>query len=748
MNAVPFARWVASIVLVAAAVVSSSPAPAQAVDAARGPAAEALPAKLPAPLTKDAIRELVSRLSDTEVRRLLIDQLDRGAALPADAGADLAGIVGAVDSRAGDLRARGAELFAAAGRLPAAARNVVARLTERGGAMHLLVLAVGLLAMVGVGWALERLYRRLVGTSRGALVQAADEALAEQASRIALRVVLETVGLALFAAGGLGLFFALYQGHAPSRTVVLTAFFAVLIYRGVALTSRFLLAPHSAGDRLLPFDDAAARLLHSGVLRFTLLLVIFAGAANIFAALGGDPAVADLLRLASTVVLVASLLETTWRARGPIGALIARSAGGGPSVRLLGEIWPVLATLLFVVIASARAMEILEGKSEFSGIGVFTLLVLIALPIIDMALCRVLHAAVRKGQAAAVEGRTAALVSYEPLLRRAIHIVVTVLGFLVLAGVWDLDLFALAQKGLGERISSALVGIAIVLLLAYILWEATRTAVERRMSEEAEIDSDHPASRLRTLLPLLRITLQIAILVMATLSILAALGVDILPLLAGASIVGVAIGFGSQTLVRDVVSGAFFLMDDSFRLGEYLEVGDAKGRVEKITVRSLFLRHHRGALNILPYGEIKRLRNNSRDWMIMVMEFRLTYDTDLKKVKKILKKIGEELAADPDYGPDMLQPLKSQGVMSTEDSALVVRAKYMAKPGTAPFMIRRAAYDRILKAFAEEGIKFAHRQVTVYVPPTDDEESDDKARAAAGAAVAAALPAAAGKPAA
>ena len=138
---------------------------------------------------------------------------------------------------------------------------------------------------------------------------------------------------------------------------------------------------------------------------------------------------------------------------------------------------------------------------------------------------------------------------------------------------------------------------------------------------------------------------------MATMSVLAALGVDILPLLAGASVVGVAIGFGSQTLVRDIVSGAFFLMDDAFRLGEYIEVGDAKGRVEKINVRSLFLRHHRGALNILPYGEIKRLRNTSRDWMIMVMDFRLTYDTNLMTVKKIMKQIGDEIAADPNWRP-------------------------------------------------------------------------------------------------
>ena len=94
------------------------------------------------------------------------------------------------------------------------------------------------------------------------------------------------------------------------------------------------------------------------------------------------------------------------------------------------------------------------------------------------------------------------------------------------------------------------------------------------------------------------------------------------------------------------------------------------------------------------------------------MEFRLTYDTNIQQVKKIMKKIGEEMAADPDYATDMLQPLKSQGVLATEDSAIVVRAKFTAKPGGNSFVIRRVAYDKIIKAFRDAGIKFAHKEVT------------------------------------
>src|SRR5687767_4212266 len=294
-------------------------------------------------------------------------------------------------------------------------------------------------------------------------------------------------------------------------------------------------------------------------------------------------------------------------------------------------------------------------------------------------------------------------------------------------------LFTMMIQTFGVPLASSLLVIRLLLLLAYMFWEVARTAIDRRLSAERVQPVDSPSSRLRTLLPLLRVTLMITIAVMATLSVLAALGVDILPLLAGSGVVGVAVGFGSQTLVRDIVSGAFFLMDDAFRLGEYIEVGQAKGRIEKIAVRALFLRHHRGAINVLPYGEIKQLRNTSRDWMIMVMEFRLALDTDLKKVKRILKQISTEIAADPELGPELLQPLKSQGVNSTDDSALIVRAKYMARPGNGPFMIRRVAYEKILKTFAENGVEFASRRVAVYVPPG---ASDDERRAAAAAAIA------------
>ena len=158
-----------------------------------------------------------------------------------------------------------------------------------------------------------------------------------------------------------------------------------------------------------------------------------------------------------------------------------------------------------------------------------------------------------------------------------------------------------------------------------------------------------------TLLPLLRVVLLVTLLTMVAMSILSSMGVNIAPILAGASVMGIAIGFGAQSLVKDVVSGIFFLIDDAFRVGEYVEIDQLRGTVEKISIRSLQIRHHRGAVHTLPFGELKSMTNYSRDWVIMKLEFRVPFDTDLKLVKKLVKQVGAKLKASEVYGDSIIQ---------------------------------------------------------------------------------------------
>lgn len=195
-------------------------------------------------------------------------------------------------------------------------------------------------------------------------------------------------------------------------------------------------------------------------------------------------------------------------------------------------------------------------------------------------------------------------------------------------------------------------------------------------------------------------------------AMLASLGINIGPLIAAASVIGLAIGFGAQTLVADIISGVFFLIDDAFRKGEYIDVGGNTGTVEQISVRSMQLRHHNGPIHTIPYSTISTLTNFSRDWVIMKFELRVHFEQNVEKVRKLIKKVGKELLEDPEHGPQFLDGLKSQGVNRMDDSAFVIRCKFSAKPGNQ-WALRRVAYAKIQEAFADAGIQFAPKRVVV-----------------------------------
>ena len=144
------------------------------------------------------------------------------------------------------------------------------------------------------------------------------------------------------------------------------------------------------------------------------------------------------------------------------------------------------------------------------------------------------------------------------------------------------------------------------------------------------------------------------------------------------------------------------------------------------------LRHQNGPLNTIPFGEIKHLKNYSRDWVIMKLPLRLTFDTDIEKVRKLVKKLGQKLLEDPEIGPKFMQPLKCQGVIEMDDSAMIVRVKFMTKPGNQ-WPVRSRVYAEIRALFEREGIRFASREVRVRVTDRDDIDAETE-RSIAGAA--------------
>ena len=309
---------------------------------------------------------------------------------------------------------------------------------------------------------------------------------------------------------------------------------------------------------------------------------------------------------------------------------------------------------------------------------------------------------------------------FKDLFEQAAGILMGILAFGFLLGTWDVNL---GQRG--NPVTEFIDTLAII-FIGWFLYRAVVDYVDHQLTEEGigvdesegelgdEGGAGKKTSRIGTLLPLLRNVFVVTIIVLCAMIILSNAGVDIAPLFAGAGVLGLAVGFGAQTLIRDIFSGGFFLFDDAFRKGEYIEMGDIRGTVEKISLRSFQLRHHNGPLHTIPFGEIKQLTNYSRDWVMMKLPLRLTYDTDVERVRKLVKKLGQRLLDHPEVGHLFLQPLKSQGVYKMEDSAMIIRVKFMTRPGDQ-FVTRKVVYASIRDLFEQEDIKFANREVTVHL---------------------------------
>jgi small-conductance mechanosensitive channel len=316
------------------------------------------------------------------------------------------------------------------------------------------------------------------------------------------------------------------------------------------------------------------------------------------------------------------------------------------------------------------------------------------------------------------------------LIHRCLGVALWLAAVVIVLEIWMKRLARILPAAQWQADAGAVVSAAVTLYIAYVLWQIVFLHTEYQVpvlpQPTGDSDSGPPpiATRLQTMMPVLRIFMLVTIALVAVLIALSNLGVNTTSLIAGASIFGLAISFGSQSLVHDIVSGIFFMADDAFRIGEYIDTGKAKGTVEGMSVRSLRMRHQNGQIHVIPFGQIQQVTNFSRDWTTMKFNLRLALNTDVEKVRKIVKQIGFAMMQDPVLAAEIYQPLKMQGVTDVDSNGLVVRLKFTAKP-MQPSFVYREAMKRIYTQFAQKGIEFANTSVVVQTqgtaPPTPEE---------------------------
>jgi small-conductance mechanosensitive channel len=564
-----------------------------------------------------------------------------------------------------------------------------------------------------------------------------------------MRALLDFTAIVIFIAAALTIFF-LFLDRTAGQRVLLAAYLTGLVFvQGACLVLRFFLAPRAPALRFLPFSDQTALYLYHWLMALTFVICLgnvttgvirLAGATELTHIKAGT-----LVGLIAAGMLIWMILQRRREAATSFSQGLPES-----SLRYrLAQKWHHFAVFAVLLLLAAAIGSAILGTA--SGQGTLTLLMVPLYFLLDWILRLMLEAAFGMVEQPQEQPMLAAETSDGPEedleteaapspdgeapmdksasggrldldrmkgpLRTALRLALAVLLFFWILDIWNVDL------PVGEAVVRSLIKILMVVLICYVAWGLINAAIMRRMRLEMPAADDEQeeggagGSRIGTLLLLLRKFLLVVILVMAILIVLSALGVNIGPLIAGAGVFGLAIGFGAQTLVKDIISGVFFLMDDAFRVGDYLECSGTKGTVEHISLRSLRLRNPRGMVYFIPFGDLKLVTNLSRDYVIMKLDFRVRYDADVEKIRKVIKKIVyQPIMENPELGPKLLEPIKSQGVREMDDSAMIMRVKYKTKPGDQ-FEIRKEVYRLMQEAFKQEGIEFAHRNVTVYMPP-------------------------------
>lgn len=602
-------------------------------------------------------------------------------------------------------------------------------------------------AIIAIGGIVEFACRRLLFVVRRRLPLAPrDNSILSLVSG-ALQLLIDSLALTLFTAVALLMSHVFLDSYHPMRELLTTGVLLILLVRGLDAVTGFAL--------LLDPGEAAGgwRRLQRWMVAIGAVAGFGAFSSGLLQLYGMSPALHTLYELVLgalvAVLLVVAIFQTRRFVADKLIGANKSADSGDRQPGAFAQTWHLVATIYVALLWVIWSINILMDRVASARAAGLGLAVILAIPIVE----RLIHAALA---AIAHVRPTRGAASPPPQLfvlgrieRMALSLVRIGLGIVALALAGEavgLGIVAGIETPVGGRVAGALADSAIAIIIGWFAWEMTKAYIDGKIViesddqgasveavEEAEGGTARVATRAQTLLPLLRRFIRVTILVMVTFVVLSACGVNIGPLVAGAGVAGIAIGFGAQSLVRDVVAGIFFLVDDAFRLGEYIESGNVRGEVEKISLRSLQLRHHRGALNTVPFGELKVITNHSRDWVIMKFEFGVRYDTDINLVKRVIKKIGAELMADPLYAKNLIEPPKSQGILLFGDSSITIRVKFKSRP-REQWVLRRVLNERLLGEFAKAGIAFAYPTVTVHVPDANKGNEAGPSSAAVAAA--------------
>jgi small-conductance mechanosensitive channel len=307
--------------------------------------------------------------------------------------------------------------------------------------------------------------------------------------------------------------------------------------------------------------------------------------------------------------------------------------------------------------------------------------------------------------------RLSAAALSSPITLAVSRLIIFLLTVFLLLLVWGADISALLLSPTAIRVSGSVAMILLVIALGTGVWEVFNSYFRKRL---ARLDTGTiPGRRLHTLLPLLRNIVRVLIISVCLLIIMSEMGINIAPLLAGAGILGLAVGFGAQTLVKDLINGFFVLAENAINVGDWVILGGHDGQVENLSIRNVRIRDIYGNVNIIPWSSVETVVNQTMDHGWAVVEPGVAYRENIDEVIEVIKEVAAEMRRDPKLNQDILSDLQILGLIELGDSAVIVRTRFKTTPFRRWFL-ERDFRRRLKNRFDELGIEIPYPHSTVY----------------------------------
>ncbi|PRX30709.1 small-conductance mechanosensitive channel [Paraburkholderia sp. BL18I3N2] len=532
--------------------------------------------------------------------------------------------------------------------------------------------------------------------------------------RALLTMVLRLLPLVVFVGAASALMSIFTDDGTPQDRALDSLVDIYVLCRVIVIVSGFFLQPAAPRLRLLRMSDAWAAFMQRWVVRIVSVVGAGSALAEIAQSLGlNDAAHLALMKvvaLAGHVLISILLLQCA----NPVGELIRKRVAERKSLEILGnvfaEVWAWAAVFVVMALWFVWALDVQNGYHTLLHLGGISLAVLVGARVVSIvvfgALARLFNVQ---------DDATKSLVHqhayrYYPLLRRAVAWIIGVVTALALLQVWGVHVVDLFRTGtIGHRLASAIITIGVAAVIALLVWEGVNVSVEQRLDRWTASGDLVRAARLRTLLPMLRSALFCAIALVVVLTGLSELGVNIGPLLAGASIFGVALGFGSQKLVQDFITGIFLLMENAMQVGDWVTLAGVSGTVEYLSIRTVRLRGGDGSLYTVPFSSVSTVNNTNRGIGNAAVKVNIVFGQDVDLAIDTLKEIGAALREDDKFKDGILSDFSFWGVDALDGSAITLAGQIQCRD-SARWGVQREFNRRILFQFQERGIEIANPQ--------------------------------------